>query len=705
MMRFHIEEIEVFFPHDAVYPEQYAYMRHLKRTLDAKGNAVLEMPTGTGKTVCLMALYSAYMLVYPETLEKFYFCTRTVGEMNKALLELRLVLRCRMQCLLQDFMDALQAGRPLDRLVARVNAANIMACGLSARRNLCVNPSVNKSAGRGQVDEQCRSLIVPWNRRNPYYGSRELAKSAQIVVLNYQYVLDPRVSQIPFGQSSVYAQANSEVAVANIAKQPWALVFDEAHNIDNVCIEALSVDIYSTNLEEARLSLEQLKKLVRERETAELERVKLSLVEGVHAAQQRDYAQLVDEFMSSPLLPEEQAKLGALLPGSIRKNRIFLNNLLLVVVFLDSYVKRLEVSIEGPLSFLRNLEDVLKFDASALKLFYDRLKTLFLNLQVTRLQEFASLSKVADFCTLLANYWKGFVVIADPYPDAPGIYDPVIRLACLDSSICMRSVTKRFSSIVLTSGTISPLHLYSRILDFSPIIMQSFQMSLDRECICPLIVGKGDNGVHLSSRFELREDASVIQQYGELVARLCQVVPDGVVLFFTSYAYMAVVLLQWYNTGYTKEIMKYKLIFMETKDSAASSVALENYRRCCDIGRGAVFMSIARGKVAEGIDFDRHYGRAVVLIGVPYQYTLSHVLKARLLFLKKHFQLEEGEFLSFDAMRQASQCLGRVIRNKADYGLMVLADYRYAKPDKLNKFPEWVVSAITSSRKNIALNM
>ena len=34
-----------------------------------------------------------------------------------------------------------------------------------------------------------------------------------------------------------------------------------------------------------------------------------------------------------------------------------------------------------------------------------------------------------------------------------------------------------------------------------------------------------------------------------------------------------------------------------------------------------MFLSIARGKVAEGVDFDRHYGRAVVIFGVPFQYT------------------------------------------------------------------------------------
>jgi len=65
-----------------------------------------------------------------------------------------------------------------------------------------------------------------------------------------------------------------------------------------------------------------------------------------------------------------------------------------------------------------------------------------------------------------------------------------------------------------------------------------------------------------------------------------------------------------------------------------TTLALDNFRRACDSGRGAVFFSVARGKVAEGIDFDRHFGRAVVMIGVPYQYTLSRVLRARLEYLR-----------------------------------------------------------------------
>ena len=54
---------------------------------------------------------------------------------------------------------------------------------------------------------------------------------------------------------------------------------------------------------------------------------------------------------------------------------------------------------------------------------------------------------------------------------------------------------------------------------------------------------------------------------------------------------------------------------METPDANETSIALENYRRACDNGRGAVLLSVARGKVSEGIDFDHNYGRAVIMFG------------------------------------------------------------------------------------------
>lgn len=38
------------------------------------------------------------------------------------------------------------------------------------------------------------------------------------------------------------------------------------------------------------------------------------------------------------------------------------------------------------------------------------------------------------------------------------------------------------------------------------------------------------------------------------------------------------------------------------------------------------------------------------------------------------FQIRENDFLTFDAMRHAAQCVGRAIRGKTDYGIMIFAD-------------------------------
>jgi DNA excision repair protein ERCC-2 len=162
---------------------------------------------------------------------------------------------------------------------------------------------------------------------------------------------------------------------------------------------------------------------------------------------------------------------------------------------------------------------------------------------------------------------------------------------------------------------------------------------------------------------------------------------------------------EWDATGVLRDLTKAKLVFIETKDVVETTLALDNYRRACDSGRGAVFLSVARGKVSEGINFDRHYGRAVVMFGVPFQYTLSHVLRARLEYLQTHYQIREADFLNFDALRQTSQCVGRVIRSKTDYGLMILADSRYNRHDKRSKLPKWILQFLDEQYLNLSTDM
>lgn len=47
--------------------------------------------------------------------------------------------------------------------------------------------------------------------------------------------------------------------------------------------------------------------------------------------------------------------------------------------------------------------------------------------------------------------------------------------------------------------------------------------------------------------------------------------------------------------GLINQILKHKLLFVETPDVAETSLALENFKLACSNGRGAIFLSIARG--------------------------------------------------------------------------------------------------------------
>ena len=46
IMKLNINGLLVYFPYDYIYPEQFSYMLELKKSLDAKGHCLLEMPSG-----------------------------------------------------------------------------------------------------------------------------------------------------------------------------------------------------------------------------------------------------------------------------------------------------------------------------------------------------------------------------------------------------------------------------------------------------------------------------------------------------------------------------------------------------------------------------------------------------------------------------------------------------------------------------------
>lgn len=96
--------------------------------------------------------------------------------------------------------------------------------------------------------------------------------------------------------------------------------------------------------------------------------------------------------------------------------------------------------------------------------------------------------QITHFATLVSTYTKGFTIIVEPFDDkTPTVINPILHFSCLDSSIAMAPVFKRFQTVVITSGTLSPMDMYPKILDFDPVIMSSFTMTLARPCLLPMV--------------------------------------------------------------------------------------------------------------------------------------------------------------------------------------------------------------------------
>ncbi|XP_026498197.1 general transcription and DNA repair factor IIH helicase subunit XPD [Vanessa tameamea] len=708
-MKLTVDGLLVYFPYDYIYPEQYAYMLELKRALDAKGHGLLEMPSGTGKTISLLSLIVAYMIHNPHHVRKLIYCSRTVPEIEKVLEELKNLIKYYEKC---------QGETP-----------NITGLVLSSRKNLCIHPDVSREREGKLVDGKCHSLTASYIRerhemddsipicqfyegfnregkesmlpygvytmddlkqygadRNwcPYFLSRFAIIHAEIVVYSYHYLLDPKIAEV------VSKELNKEAVV----------VFDEAHNIDNVCIDSLSVKITRRTIDKSTQALQTLEKAVAELKQEDASRLTAEYEQMVEGLREAAVARDTDLILANPILPDEV--LDEVVPGNIRNAEHFLGFLKRFIEYLKMRLRTQHVVQESPAGLLKDLSARVCLERKPLRFCAARLQALLRTLQVADPAAFGALTLVAHLATLAATYTRGFVVIVEPYDDRHTLSNPVLHFSCMDSSIAMRPVFARFQSVIITSGTLSPLDMYPKILDFNPVIMSSFTMTLARPCILPMIVSKGSDQVAISSKYESREDVAVIRNYGQLLVEISSCVPDGVVCFFTSYMYLESVVGAWYDQGVVASLQRHKLLFIETQDSAETSFALINYIKACESGRGGVLLSVARGKVSEGVDFDHHLGRAVLMFGIPYVFTQSRILKARLDYLRDQFQIRENDFLTFDAMRHAAQCVGRVLRGKTDYGIMIFADKRFSRADKRSKLPRWIQEHLRDSLCNLS---
>jgi DNA excision repair protein ERCC-2 len=119
----------------------------------------------------------------------------------------------------------------------------------------------------------------------PYFMTRHILNRANIVVYNYQYMLDPKVSGL----------------VSRELEKESIVVFDEAHNIDNVCIEALSVTLDAKALHVSTQSVRKLEEKVSKLRASDEQRLRdeyAQLVQGLAEEAVGTHIRISNDFTS-----------------------------------------------------------------------------------------------------------------------------------------------------------------------------------------------------------------------------------------------------------------------------------------------------------------------------------------------------------------------------------------------------------------------
>ncbi|KAJ3053911.1 Regulator of telomere elongation helicase 1 [Rhizophlyctis rosea] len=274
MHSYDLKGITVLFPFPA-YNCQLNLMKKMISSLQSGQNALLESPTGTGKTLCLLCATLAWKEAYvarrqleeallkglkaedgskQELLQrltiavsnnprenfmneppKIFYASRTHSQLTQAVGELRntayrpnvCVLGSREQmCINEEVLRA----PPLSRGNLCKQKISRKACefhnGLENART-----HVNLNLANTMMDIEDLVKFGQTHRACPYFLSREEIAKADIIFLPYNYLIDP------------YTRKAQGIDVKNAI-----LIFDEGHNLESSCGEATSFEISTTDL-------------------------------------------------------------------------------------------------------------------------------------------------------------------------------------------------------------------------------------------------------------------------------------------------------------------------------------------------------------------------------------------------------------------------------------------------------------------------
>ena len=258
--------IEVYFPYEP-YPNQKLYMEKVIEACKNNTIAGLESPTGTGKTLCLLCASLAYLKYERERLinerrnnfdvmdntEKIrqpiiYYTSRTHAQLSNAIQELQKtcyrprnsIISSREQMCVNELIKGFH-GHSLN-----------MKCQFLQKKGECKyfkcknNSNMAWAAYDGKTVEELKD-IAKKRKFCPFFFEREKSIHSDLIFLPYNYIFDPSIKK------RMKIQMNNSI-----------LIIDEAHNIQEVCNDAVSKDFNSSMIDEVINDLKSLKSFLEE---------------------------------------------------------------------------------------------------------------------------------------------------------------------------------------------------------------------------------------------------------------------------------------------------------------------------------------------------------------------------------------------------------------------------------------------------------
>ena len=250
--------VEVLFPFEQPLEPQRAVIRSVLEALTLGKHAVLESPTGTGKTaavLCACIAWQRHRMRKTGSAPQVMFATRTHAQVRQAIRELKrtpyrpimAVLGSREAglCIKEEVLQSAEDDGQLRH-----------ACRQARRQKTCSFHEGLASPGVPEIIQARLRGSEPWDIEDmaqfgtmtnscPYYVAHSVAKHAELVFCPYSYVLDPSVRQA------------SGLSCADLSGR--MIILDEAHNVEGTCRDAGSAEI---TLDQARSALVVIKRLL-----------------------------------------------------------------------------------------------------------------------------------------------------------------------------------------------------------------------------------------------------------------------------------------------------------------------------------------------------------------------------------------------------------------------------------------------------------